>query len=154
MATLFEGVMIKAPVAQVWEAVADFGNIHTRLLPGHVKASVMEGSVMAGDAVRVLTLHDGTSLREGFISIDHDRRRLAYTVESEHLTHYNTVLEVVEADPGYSRIIWTVDFLPDLLEPYLKQNLAHILAIVAGHLSNSAPQTKVTGTEAAGTGAV
>ena len=132
MATLIEEVLVNAPASQVWSAVAAFGDIDTRLMPGYVAQSQLDGSV------RTLTMADGMVLREQLIDCDHGRRRLAYTVENEHLSHHNASLQVFETPEGGARLVWTVDVLPDALAPLLAPGHAHALTVAADFLSREA----------------
>jgi len=51
-------------------------------------------------------------VRELIVSVDDQRRRLAWTATGGRTTHYNAVLEVL-ADGGATRVVWTIDLLPD-----------------------------------------
>ncbi|WP_328414756.1 hypothetical protein OG470_21080 [Micromonospora sp. NBC_00389] len=74
MATVCVEVTIDIPEQRVWEAVADVGAVHRRLLPGRVADAQIEGDV------RILTMPDGSRVRELILAIDHTIRRMAYTV--------------------------------------------------------------------------
>jgi hypothetical protein len=63
------------PAEEVWEAVADVGAVHRRLLPGRVIDARIDGDL------RILTMPDGHEVRELIVSVDHQHRRLAYSVE-------------------------------------------------------------------------
>jgi hypothetical protein len=62
------------PAKDVWDAVADVGNVHRRLLPGRVSDATVDGDV------RMLTMPDGTIVKELIVAVDHQQRRLAYSV--------------------------------------------------------------------------
>ena len=49
---------------------------------------------------------------EPIISVDNQRRRLAWTAIGGRTTHYNAVLELF-ADGSGTRVVWTTDLLPD-----------------------------------------
>jgi hypothetical protein len=53
---------------------------------------------------------------EPIISIDDERRRLAWAAIGGRTTHYNAVLEVV-ADAGGCLVRWTSDLLPHEAAP-------------------------------------
>ena len=108
MATLHKEVLIRARPERIWEAVRDVGALHTRLVPGFVLDTRLEGDT------RIVTFANGTVTREPIFSVDDARRRLAWTAESQRLTHYNAVLEVLEEN-GASRVVWTTDLLPNEL---------------------------------------
>ena len=113
MATLRKRFDVAASPADAWDAVADFGALHTRLVPGFVTACDLQD----GGAVRAITFANGLQARERLVTSDPSARRLAYTVEGGRATHYNAVVEVVAAPAGGSTLEWTVDLLPDALAP-------------------------------------
>lgn len=110
MATLHKETVIAAPRALVWEALRDIGALHTRLVPGFVVDTKLDGS----DA-RIVTFGNGMVVREPILSIDDGRQRLAWSAEGGATTHYNAVIEVVDA-PGGCRVVWTTDLLPQAAE--------------------------------------
>jgi hypothetical protein len=93
---------------EVWDAVRDVGAVHERLAPGFVTDTRLEGGE------REVTFSDGVVVREAIITIDDDRRRLAYSVVDSPLglRHHHGVFEVVPTAGG-SRLVWTADVLPD-----------------------------------------
>ena len=106
MATLHKEIHIEARPEAIWEAARDVGALHTRLVPGFVVDTRLE------DNARVVTFGNGMVVRELIISIDDQRRRLAWTAIGGRTTHYNAILEVL-ADGGGTRVLWTTDLLPD-----------------------------------------
>jgi carbon monoxide dehydrogenase subunit G len=106
MATLRREVVIAAEPREIWDAIRDVGALHTRLVPGFVVDTRLEG------AVRVVTFGNGMVVREPIVSVDDQRRRLAWTAEGARTTHYNAVVEVFAEGAG-SRVVWTTDLLPD-----------------------------------------
>ena len=64
----------------VWDAVRDFGAVHTRLVPGFVLDARLEGDA------RIVTFANGTVARELLVDCDEARRRLVYAVVSERVT--------------------------------------------------------------------
>lgn len=113
MATLRKQVDVAAAPAAAWSAVREFGGLHTRLVPGFVTQCTLEQD----GAVRVVTFGNGMQVRERLVTRDDAGRRLAYTTEGGRATHYNAVVEVLEGTGGGSRLVWTVDLLPDALAP-------------------------------------
>lgn len=105
MATLHKDIIIEASVDHVWSAVRDIGALHTRLVPGFVVDTRLEGDA------RVVTFANGSVLREPIISLDDERRRLAWSAEGNGLRHYNGVLQVTAQGAG-TRVAWTSDLLP------------------------------------------
>ena len=106
MATLRKEVHIEASPDAIWDAARDLGALHTRLVPGFVVDTKLDGNT------RVVTFGNGMVVREPIISVDDQRRRLAWTTIGGKTTHYNAVLEVF-ADRSGARVVWTTDLLPD-----------------------------------------
>ena len=111
MATLHKEIHIEARPEAIWDAARDVGALHTRLVPGFVVDTQLEGNA------RIVTFGNGMVVRELIISVDDQRRRLAWTAIGGRTTHYNAVLEVL-ADRSGTRVVWTTDLLPDeMAEP-------------------------------------
>lgn len=106
MATLHKEIHIEAPPEAIWEAARDVGALHTRLVPGFVVNTQLEGQA------RVVTFGNGMVVREAIISVDDQRRRLAWTAIGGRTSHYNAVLQLF-ADGSGTRVVWTIDLLPD-----------------------------------------
>ena len=106
MASIHKEVSLSAATDQVWDVVRDVGAVHTRFAPGFVTDTVMDGPD------RIVTVANGLAAREVFIDIDDARRRLAYSVRSERLSHHNASFQVC-ADGAGSRLVWIADVLPD-----------------------------------------
>jgi carbon monoxide dehydrogenase subunit G len=105
MATLQKATFIDATPEEVWDAVRDLGALHTRLVPGFVVNTELNGDT------RTVTFASGMVVKETIISLDEDRRRLAWNAEGAGLTHYNAVLHVLSDGAG-ARVAWTTDLLP------------------------------------------
>lgn len=108
MATVCVETFIDVPAHRVWEAVADVGAVHRRLLPGRVADARMEGDV------RILVMPDGAEVRELILAVDHTVRRLAYTVTEGQrlpLTYHHASFQVFE-EGERSRLVWLTDVLP------------------------------------------
>src|SRR3954470_23198188 len=106
MATLHKEIHIEARPEAIWDAAREVGALHTRLVPGFVVDTQLEGNA------RIVTFGNGMVVRELIISVDDQRRRLAWTAVGGRTTHYNAVLEVL-ADRSGTRVVWTIDLLPD-----------------------------------------
>ena len=83
MATVIKQTLVDAPIDAVWDAVADFGAVHTRFAPGFVT------NVELVPGARLVTFGDGSVARELFLGVDHAQRRLAYSIASERFTHHS-----------------------------------------------------------------
>ena len=107
MATIRKEMRVAAPPAEVWDAFADVGAIHTRIAPGFVVDTVLEGEV------RRVTFASGFVAMESIVSVDTTRRRLAYAITGSALmTHHNATFEIFP-DAGGTRVVWQADLLPD-----------------------------------------
>src|SRR5262249_38607902 len=106
MATLHKEVLIEARPEQVWDAVRDLGALHTRLVPGFVTDTKLEGN----DA-RIVTFRNGLGVRQPILAGDDERQRLAWSAEGGATKHYNAVL-TVSAEGNATRVRWTTDLLP------------------------------------------
>jgi carbon monoxide dehydrogenase subunit G len=111
MATIIKTIEIDAPVDAVWDAVADFGAVHRRFAPGFVtNVELVEGA-------RMVTFGNGLVAKELFLGVDHEVRRLAYSVRTERFTHHSASFQVSDLGAGRSRLVWTADVLPDAVAP-------------------------------------
>ena len=89
MASIHKDIPINAPVHEVWDAVRDFGALHTRLVPGFVLDTKLEGEA------RIVSFANGTVARELLVDCDDARRRLVYAVISERLTQHSASVQVI-----------------------------------------------------------
>jgi len=105
MATLHKEIVLPRPAPEVWDAVRDLGALHTRLVPGFVVNTTLEGMT------RTVTFGNGMVVKEPILSVDDGRRRLAWTAMGANTTHYNAVLQVLPEGEG-ARVVWTTDLLP------------------------------------------
>ena len=111
MTTIIKTVEIDAPADAVWDAVADFGAVHTRFAPGFVtNVELVEGA-------RIVTFGNGMVAKELFLGVDHGIRRLAYSVRTENFTHHSASFQVSDLGAGKSRLTWIADVLPDSIAP-------------------------------------
>lgn len=103
--------MTRTSIDKVWEAVRDVGALHTRLVPGFVIDTRIDG------AARVVTFANGRVVREPIVTIDDEANRLVWTSEGGMATHYNGALQVTANTDGTSTVVWIADFLPDDIRP-------------------------------------
>jgi hypothetical protein len=106
MASIHKEISLGAGPDAVWDAVRDIGAVHTRFAPGFVVDVVME------EGARLVTFANALVAREVIVDVDDARRRLAYSVRSERLSHHNASFEAI-ADGGGGRLVWIADVLPD-----------------------------------------
>jgi heme-degrading monooxygenase HmoA/carbon monoxide dehydrogenase subunit G len=132
MASLRREIVVKASADQAWEAIADVGALHTRLVPGFVVATQLEADA------RVVTFAGGATVREPIVSIDAAARRLVWTSEGGRATHYNAAVQAFAEPAGGARVVWTIDFLPDALAPQLGAAMDVGMAAMQGALDAAA----------------
>jgi uncharacterized protein YndB with AHSA1/START domain len=102
---------IDASPEAVWDALADWGALHTRLVPGFVLDTVVTGDDPHGD--RRITFLNGVEVTERFIARDDDLRRLSWTAVEGPYTHHNGTGQVFPLADGRARFVWSVDILPE-----------------------------------------
>jgi len=118
MATLRRQIALNAPAATVWSAVRDFGAVHTRVAPGFLTKLEMD----RGD--RIVTFFNGLMARERLVTVDDEDCRLVYAVVDGRPTHYNAAVQVFPEGDG-SRVVWTIDLLPNDLAPAIGAMMDH-----------------------------
>ncbi|HMB86841.1 MAG TPA: SRPBCC family protein [Methylomirabilota bacterium] len=109
MASIRREIHVEAGAEQVWDAIADVGAVHTRLAPGFVIDTRLEGGA------RVVTFGNGLVARELIVDVDHGSRRLVWAVVGGRPTHHNASVQVVAEAERRSRVIWIADLLPNEL---------------------------------------
>jgi Polyketide cyclase / dehydrase and lipid transport len=117
MASIHKEIPISAPAHEVWDAVRDFGALHTRLVPGFVRDTRLDGEA------RIVTFANGTVARELLVDCDEARRRLVYAVVSERVTQHSASVQVVADGAANSRLVWIVDVLPHEIAPYISAQM-------------------------------
>ena len=113
MASIHKDIPIDADPDDVWDALRDFGALHTRLVPGFVVDARLEGDA------RIVTFANGNVARELLVDCDDERRRLAYAIIGERVKHYGASAQVVADGETRARLIWIVDVLPHEIAPYI-----------------------------------
>ena len=83
MASICKELQLEVPAASVWDALADFHNVHTRVAPGFVTSSTPDG-----ERARIVTFSNGSVVKETLVTKDEARHRLVYFVSSERITHH------------------------------------------------------------------
>ena len=113
MASIHKVIPIDAPAGDVWDAVRDFGALHTRLVPGFVRDTRLDGEA------RIVSFANGTVARELLVDCDDVRKRLVYAVISERVTQHSASVQVIAEGEARCRIVWIVDVLPHEIAPYI-----------------------------------
>jgi hypothetical protein len=114
MASIHNDVPLNAPAHDVWDAVRDFGAVHRRLVPGFVTECRLDGDA------RIVTFANGSVARELLVDCDEARQRLVYAIGNERLKHYSAAVQVIADGAGKSRLLWTIDLLPNELASYVE----------------------------------
>jgi carbon monoxide dehydrogenase subunit G len=122
MATIYKEILLAAEPDDVWAAIRDVGAVHTRLMPG-----VLVDTRMDGDA-RVVTFASGLEVRERIVTVDDDARRLAYASVGGRATHHNASFQVFADRQGRTRLVWITDVLPNELAGPIAASVAHCSA--------------------------
>lgn len=119
MASIHIERLIAAPAGQVWDAVRDVGALHTRLVPGFVTDTRLEGDA------RIVTFGNGMVAREQLVDIDEARRRFAYSVQGEPFEHHHATNQVFDDGDRRCRFVWVADLRPhalaDMVEAMMNQ---------------------------------
>jgi hypothetical protein len=117
MASIHKEIFLGAPAGDVWSALADFGALHTRLVPGFVTDTKLDGDA------RIVTFANGSVARERLVTCDHDRKRLVYAIVNEHITQHSASAQVFADGPARCRFVWTADVLPNEIAPYMSEQM-------------------------------
>ena len=107
MASVHREIVVERPLADVWDALADVGALHTRLVRGFVTDCRLE------PGARVVTFANGLVARELIVSVDGERRRVAWSVVGGRLSHHNASAQAFAEGDHRCRVVWIADFLPD-----------------------------------------
>jgi hypothetical protein len=128
MASNRRELLLDADAEGVWDAIRDFAQVHTRVAPGFLTKGEMDG----GD--RVLTFFNGLVARERLVSRDDAKMRLVYAVVEGRPSHYNAAVEILPQADRRTRLVWTIDLLPDELGPVVGGMMDHALPFMKKQL--------------------
>ena len=117
MASIHKEIIIDANPADVWDALRDFGALHTRLVPGFVTDTKLEGDA------RIVTFANGTVAREVLVDSDDTKRRLVYAIKSERLTQHSASAQVFAEGDNRTRFVWIADVLPHEFASYMADQM-------------------------------
>ncbi len=107
MASIHKEIRLAASADDVWDAVRDVGNIHTRLCPGFLTDCRMDGP----DA-RIVTFGNGMVVKELIIDLDEKARRVAWSAVGGRMSHHNASMRIF-AEAADCRAVWIADLLPN-----------------------------------------
>jgi len=136
MASIHKDIPIDAPADHVWDALRDFGALHTRLVPGFVTNTELDGDV------RIVSFANGTVARETLVDCNDSRMRLAYAISSERLKQHAASVQVFAEADGRCRVLWIADVLPHEVAPYMDAQMDLGAAAMQAALARSAKQEK------------
>ena len=117
MASIHKSIPIDASADHVWDALRDFGALHTRLVPGFVLDTKL------ADEARIVTFANGTVARELLVDCDDGRQRLVYAISSERLKQHSASAQVFAEGDNRCRVVWIADVLPNEVEPYMNSQM-------------------------------
>jgi carbon monoxide dehydrogenase subunit G len=124
MASVRKEILIDADPDAVWDALRDWGAVHQRLVPGFVVAARLDGED------RVVTFFNGAVVRELFVDLDEEARRLVWSVAGGPYTHHNASAQVFAAGAGRTRFVWIADLLPHELEGEIDELMTRATAVL------------------------
>ncbi len=121
MASICRKVRLRLSPSQLWEKVADVGGI-SQLLDG-VQHSSVHGST------RACTLEDGAQLEETILGVDHEQRRVAYTITKAPfpLEFHAASMQVLD-EGEEATLVWVADVKPDAMSEPIGQLMGAELA--------------------------
>ncbi|MGJ4898001.1 MULTISPECIES: SRPBCC family protein [unclassified Bradyrhizobium] len=117
MASIQKDIPIAAPAGAVWDAVRDFGAVHTRVAPGFVTGTTLDGDV------RIVSFANGSVAREQLVDCNDQRRRLVYAIKNERISQHSASFQIIPEGEVRCRVIWTTDVLPHEIAPYIDQQM-------------------------------
>ncbi|MEU5031398.1 SRPBCC family protein [Streptomyces milbemycinicus] len=111
MASIHKEFVVDATPDAVWDVLSDYGAVHERLAPGFVTDTHLSSDT------RTVTFTDGTIVHERLVDLDHETRRVAYSVVggSLHPAHHHASMQALAEADGRTRFVWHTDVLPDTL---------------------------------------
>jgi hypothetical protein len=112
MASIRREILLDVPAEYAWDALADIGALHTRLVAGFVTDCVLEGK-----GARLVTFANGMTARELIVDVDARERRIVWSAVGGRLSHHNASAQVCPDGPGRCRLVWIADLLPNELAP-------------------------------------
>lgn len=130
MASIEKEFVVASSAPAVWDAVRDFGAVHTRLAPGFVTAAVMDGDA------RLVTFSNGTNAREILVDCNDAKRRLVYAIVSERIRQHSASVQIYEDGDRRCKFVWTVDVLPNEIAPYISGQMDLSIAAMKKQLEN------------------
>ena len=132
MASIHKDIIIDAHPDAVWDALRDFGAVHTRLAPGFVLDTKLDSDA------RIVTFANGSVASETLVDCDDKRRRLVYAIASERLKQHSASAQVFAESDGRTRFVWITDVLPNEIAPYIDAQMDQGAAAIQKALGRNA----------------
>jgi hypothetical protein len=132
MASIIKEFLLDANPDDVWDALRDFGALHTRLVPGFVTDTKLDGDA------RIVTFSNGSTAREILVDCDDTRRRLVYAIVSERIRQHSASAQVFAEAGGRTRFVWITDVLPNEIASYIDTQMDLGVAAMQKTLKRSA----------------
>jgi len=126
MASISQEIVIEAAAQDVWAVIGEFATGPSRMAPGFVLDTRPE------DDCRVVTFADGTVVRERFVGVDHDARRIVYSIVGGSVVpeHDNASMQIVADGERRCRLLWVRDVLPDELAAPIAEAMARGISVI------------------------
>jgi carbon monoxide dehydrogenase subunit G len=122
MASIRREVVLHVPLYRVWEALRDVGALHTRLVPGFVTDTKLNGEA------RIVTFNNGMVVRELIVDIDESQQRVSWAAVGTTLTHHNASFQLFDEGSERTRGVWIADLLPHEAAPEIAAMIEQGLA--------------------------
>ena len=132
MASIRREWTINVAPAQAWDALRDVGALHTRLVTGFVTDCRLDGDA------RIVSFANGVVAREQIVTLDEAERRVVWSATGTRLRHHNASVQVFDAGPARSRLVWIADLLPDEMAPAIAAMIDDATAAMTATLERAA----------------
>jgi hypothetical protein len=106
MAAVHVETPIRAPAAQVWQALAATGDAHLAF------AGVLTDCRLEREDLRVATFANGQVVKERIVSVEPQRMRIGYGVIESQFIHHSASMQVVARGENECVFVWIADVLP------------------------------------------
>jgi len=103
---------LRCTAEHAWRLLRNFGAA-SKAFPDVLTESRAEGEE------RVVTFANGMVVRERLVTMDHERRRVAYAVVGGRFSQHAAAMQIIEMG-GECLFHWVSDFLPDSFEPMVR----------------------------------
>lgn len=115
MATIHRQFDVPASPPQAWAALRDVGRVDELI--------TFLGKVTVEGDRRMCSLGDQGTLEELILSVDDDRRRLAYAIVRSPFgfVHHSASMQVQAGSGSGSVLVWTTDVYPNEVVPALSE---------------------------------